>query len=427
MGAGRISVDRAVRAGVTIAETAERFLRFGDDDVRSVDLNLPSINMPVMPGRLAVKRVLRNDTDSTISYAVKVSDRAVSVDQDSIAVPPRATATLWITVASRANDAVWRFGSVTLTPRFGSQPVLHLPIAYRPTQGRITLTSGCDAATVRLGQTATCRVKVENTGYEESDATVTTKFDEALQPLDLAGRRIATLDGIRPGVPSLKDVEGRFYQPLRGAAPPVGDEEIVIYETPAFTYAGQRYERIGVVANGYVILGGGTAQDIRSEPPSKADDERPNNLLAPYWSDLDGTGEEGVRVSTVDRDQRTWIVVEWHVKRYGTEDKTHFQLWIASGENEVARFAYDEKALPSGAFSFGAENALGAGVLRAGAQPSADLLVTSRGFRPGGMLEFTIPVRGGALSASASFTTSMTSQGVPGTTIVRTGLPVVSP
>jgi hypothetical protein len=414
---------------VTIAESADRFLRLSDDDVRVVDLNLPSVNMPVMPGRLATQRVLRNDSDTAVTYTVKASDQAVSVDQGSLTVPPRSSATLKITVASRATDAVWRFGSVTLTPWSVGQPALHLPVAYRPTQGRITLASTCDQPSVRLGQVATCRVRVENTGYEDSDATVTARFDDALRPVDSAGPRSATLDGVQPGVPAFSAVDGRIYRPLAVEADPIGDEEIVIYDTAGFTFAGQRYERIGVASNGYVIIGGGTLQDIRAEPPSKADDERPNNVLAPFWADLDGTGEEGVRVSETTQDGRTWIVVDWHVKHYGTNEKTHFQLWIAAGDIEQARFAYDEKALPSGAtaFAVGAENALGAGVLRTGEKPSADLAVISEGFRPGGRLEFTIPLRGIAPSASASFTTSMVSQGVPGTTIVHTKLPVISP
>jgi hypothetical protein len=336
---------------------------------------------------------------------------------------------LKITVSSRETDAAWRFGSITLTPRSGSQPALHLPVAYRPTQGRITMTSSCGQASVRVGQIANCRVRLENTGYEDADATVTAKFDQALRPVDFAGPRTGALGGIRPGVPSMTQAGDRFYRPLDVEPDHIGDEEMLTYDTPAFTYAGQTYRRIAVVANGYVILGGGTMKDIRSEPPSKADDERPNNLLAPYWTDLDGTGEEGVRASTVKRDNKVWIVVDWRVKQHGTGDKTHFQLWIATGDTEQARFAYDEKALPKGGAQVvvGAENALGAGVLRKGVKPSSDLVVTSKGYRSGGKLEWTIPVQGVAASASASFTVSMNSPGVPGTTIVHMRLPVLSP
>jgi hypothetical protein len=347
-----------------------------------------------------------------------------------VVVPARGTATLRITVASRASDSLWRFGSVTLKPRTGSQPELHLPIAYRPTQGRVTLASSCDQASVRFGQTADCRVRVENTGYEDTDASVTAEFDNALRPVGFQGPASAPLDGVRPGVPSMRDSEGRFYLPLTGEADKIGDEELIIYDTPEFTYAGQRYQRIGVVANGYVILGGGTVQDIRSEPPSNADDDRPNNLLAPYWTDLDGTGEEGVTVAEVERDGKVWVVVDWQVKHFGTTEKARFQLWIATGGTETARFAYDEKALPSGGtgvFAVGAENALGAGVLRIGTPPSSDQVLTSEGFRPGGRLELTIRVKGKVPSNSASFSVLMTSEGVPGTTVVRTRLPVVSP
>ncbi|HEX6685359.1 MAG TPA: S8 family serine peptidase [Candidatus Limnocylindrales bacterium] len=428
MGAGRIAVDRAARAGVTISETADRMLRFADDEIRSVDLNLPSINMPVMPGRLATTRVLSNDTGTAVTYAVKSSDSAVTVDRASVTVPAHGTAELRVTVSSRANDSQWRFSEVSLTPRSGNLPALHLPVAFRPMQGRITLSSGCDRPTVTIGHAAACHVRVTNTGYEDTEATVTSKFDDALRPILGPTSRQAALPGIRPGVPKLSNLDDRRYRSLGVEPDPVGDEEMLTYDTSPFTFAGQTHRRISVSANGYVVVGGGTVQDIRSEAPLKAGDERPNNLLAPYWTDLDGTGEQGVRVANVQQDGHGWLVVDWHVKHYGIGRKAHFQLWIGTGDTERIRFAYDAKALPGGAkqFAVGAENALGAGVLRSD-EPSADIAVTTSGFQPGGTLEYTVPVQGVAPSAAASFSTSMNSPGVPGTTIVHTKLAVVSP
>jgi hypothetical protein len=60
-------------------------------------------------------------------------------------------------------------------------------------------------------------------------------------------------------------------------------------------------------------------------------------------------------------------------------------------------------------------------------RPSRDLVVKSSGFKPGGTLDYTITMRGIAPAPHASVTASMSSDGVPGTTIVQTRLPVVSP
>ena len=52
MGAGRVDVGRAMKAPVTISETAANFAALTADPVHAIDLNIPSINAPTMPGRI---------------------------------------------------------------------------------------------------------------------------------------------------------------------------------------------------------------------------------------------------------------------------------------------------------------------------------------------------------------------------------------
>jgi subtilisin family serine protease len=427
-GAGRIAVDRAAHPGLTIAETADRMLDLADDEVRAIDLNLPSISAPIMPGRLQTTRTLRNDTGQTLTYRLRSSDSSITVTPATVTLGGGRSATIQVTLSSRANDGKWRFGSVTLEPTTSSYPALHLPVAYKPTQGKVTLTSSCDPAKVAIGRTAQCHVVAANTGYTDADVSVTS---EAAGPSIFVGAPAAkrsTLDGVTPGVPGLSALDDRRYKPLDVEPDPIGDEELVLYDVPAFTYAGQSYTRIGVASDGYLVVGGGTVQDVRFEPPNAVSDNRPNNILAPYWADLDGTGADGIRVATVNSDGLDWIVVEWKVKLYGTDQAEHFQAWIAAGVNEKVRFAYDPAALPQGAkvFAVGAENALGKGELLA-KQPSADMAVKTTGSRPGGTLDYTVTVRGLAPGADAAVVTSMTSEGVPGVTMVQAKLKVVSP
>ncbi len=42
----------------------------------------------------------------------------------------------------------------------------------------------------------------------------------------------------------------------------VGDDTITNFNVPAFTFAGETWTRIGVVSNGYVVVGGGTGADV---------------------------------------------------------------------------------------------------------------------------------------------------------------------
>ena len=63
---------------------------------------------------------------------------------------------------------------------------------------------------------------------------------------------------------------------------------------PAFVYDGGTYTSIGVDSNGYVVVGGGDAEDNNCCQPVIPDTARPNNVLAPFWTDLDGTGAPGI-------------------------------------------------------------------------------------------------------------------------------------
>ncbi len=424
-GAGRIAADKAARPGITIAETANRMLEFADDEVKAVDLNLPSVNAPVMPGRLTTVRTLRNDTGERITYRVKSSDSSVTASPSLISVPARGEAELTITIASREADAQWRFATVTLSPQ-SDFPTVHLPVAFRPTQGKVTLTSGCATSELSIGESTTCHVEAANTGFEDASVNVSTSLSTGLGGSPVV--RKSSLDGVIPGKPNLSTVEGRGFTPLAVGADPIGDEEMITYDVPSFRYAGSSYNRLGVVSNGYLVVGGGTVQDVRFEPPGGLDKNRPNNILAPYWADLDGTAAEGIKVATSTVDGREWIVAEWRVKVYGTEVRQQFQVWIATGEREEIRFAYDPDALPSGdiKFAVGAENALGKGELLT-SRPDKDLVVRSAGGRPGGVLRFGVTVTGLAPADDHLLTASMTSDGVPGTTLVRTKLGVSAP
>lgn len=426
-GAGRIAVDQAARPGVTIAETANRMLDLADDEVRAIDLNLPSIDAPIMPGRLQTTRTLRNDTGQTLTYQLRSSDSSITVAPAAVTIAGGRSATITVTLSSRANDGKWRFGSVTLAPTTSSYPSLHLPVAYRPTQGKVTLTSTCSPAKVAVGQTAQCAVHAANTGYADADVKVSSEAGPELR-LDSGAAKRDTLAGVVPGVPALSKLDDRRYKPLEVKPDPIGDEEMILYDVPSFRYAGQSYQRIGVVSNGYLVVGGGTVQDVRFEPPGGTSDARPNNILAPYWADLDGTGQDGIRVANVAADGREWIVVEWRVKVYGTEKAQHFQAWIATGNTEQVRFAYDPDALAGGAklFAVGAENALGKGVFVKD-EPTSDYAVKTSGSRPGGTLDYSVTVRGLIPGGDGAVVTTMTSEGVPGETIVQTRLKVVSP
>ena len=66
----------------------------------------------------------------------------------------------------------------------------------------------------------------------------------------------------------------------------VGDDTITNFNVPTFYYGGEPYTRIGIVSNRYIVIGGGTSSDVNFFPQTFPNAARPNNVLAPFWTDL---------------------------------------------------------------------------------------------------------------------------------------------
>ena len=137
----------------------------------------------------------------------------------------------------------------------------------------------------------------------------------------------------------------------------------VNFNVPAFSFAGQTFTQLGVVSDGYLVAGGASGQDIDFIPQTFPDSARPNGVLAPFWTDLDGTGAPGIFIATLTDGVNDWIVVESRLNVFGTTSQRVMQVWIGVNGTEDITFAYDPANLPgrSGGLSFnvGAENAEG--------------------------------------------------------------------
>ena len=184
-------------------------------------------------------------------------------------------------------------------------------------------------------------------------------------------------------------------------ANPIGDEEVLYFDTPEFQYAGESYSRIGIDSNGYLIVGGGTgtSQDNQCCPPQTLPDPAPpNNVLAPFWSDLDGTGAPGVFVGLLTDNVDSWVVVEWRVNEFGTTTRKVFQTWIGVNGTEDISYTYDPGNLPTTptaeALTVGAENSDGSAGAHIDGAPTGDLRVASVGGNDGGSVTYSFKVRG---------------------------------
>jgi len=443
-GSGRVNLRNADDPGLTFDASAGDMLALGDDDVNAVHLNLPSINAPVLPGRVTTVRTAKNVSGRTQTYDVKVTSPAqskIEVFPKKFTVAPGATVDLSIVITA-TGPATQRFGSIKLVPRRTGMPTLHLPVAFVPKQGGVSLSSICDPTGVAIGGVSTCTVTATNRDFATAEVDLSTTVNDKLRVTGATGATVTgprsveksnvTLAGAQPGVPSIAPGDTPAgYLPLSafGVAPEaVGDESIVNYNTPPFVYAGQTFSSIGVTSNGYLVVGGGTAEDVEFEPPGIPNPARPNNVLAPFWTDLNGEGAQGIRVTVLTDGVSDWLVVEWNVNVFGTTSNRHFQTWIGVNGTEDISYAYDSAALPA-ASGFptvvGAENVNGTAgdQLPAGTLPTEDLRVTSTDPAPGDTVSYEVRLRG-TDRGTGLVTTEMDASTVPGTTIVTTSIQV---
>ena len=156
-------------------------------------------------------------------------------------------------------------------------------------------------------------------------------------------------------VPSITVAPGSLfgYVPLDlfGVTPTaIGDEDALNFDVPGFVYAGQTWNRIGVTSNGYAIVGGTSGPaDISFNNTDLPDPSAPKNILAPLWTDLDGTGAPGIFATTLVEvgSGHQWFVIEWRLNVFGTTALNTFQAWIGLNGVEDITFTYGELDLPA--------------------------------------------------------------------------------
>jgi len=206
------------------------------------------------------------------------------------------------------------------------------------------------------------------------------------------------------------------------------DPAVTVRGFPFLTQAiGGEYDHITVDSNGYVIAGDAatSANNNCCDLTQIPDPASPNNILAPFWTDLDGTGAEGVRATVLTDGTDDWIVIQHDVNVFGTTDLRSFQVWIGINGTEDIWYQYAPNlADPFGVpFLVGAENKEGQGDMEAVLPTTAGLRVASTDPTPGDVLTYTFKAR--ALSnRSGDVVTEMRASGVPGVTVVRTRLTI---
>jgi len=434
-GGGRVQVDKAADAGLTFDETAANFAAAGSSPLTRIDLNIATINAPVMPGSITTTRVARNVTGSTLEFDASAtsSGGTIKVSPSHFTIRPGRTVTLTVTINGEALATGQYFGQVDLD-NVGGDRDQHLPVAFNRQQGAVSLSQACSPSTIPLqSDRSTCTVNVQNNTLASGPFSFESTTDDGLSVVSATGatrkgqHRVtasADLAGFDPGTPTVApgaSPGGFIPLALFGVTPiPVGDEQALNFTVPSFLYGGVRHNRIGVTSNGYIVVDGTNgSQDIDFLPQVFPNPARPNNVLAPFWTDLDGTGAPGISATELTDGVNTWIVVEWSLNVFGTNSNRHFQVWLGEGAAQDISYTYDPAALPADPngqpFNVGAENVVGNHGSNIAGLPVQDLVVTSTNPVPGQSFSYSFQVKGTA-TGLRNVTSSVDSPVLRGTT-----------
>ncbi|WP_431912233.1 S8 family serine peptidase [Nonomuraea jabiensis] len=432
MGGGRIDLTKAGDPGLTLDESAAGFVASAADPLDRIDLNLPSVNAPTMPGIITAKRTVTNTTGKSLTFsasATTVSGADITVLPPRFTVAPGKSAKLSVVITAPELPDGQYFGQVNLK-QVGGPRALHLPVAFFRQEGAVPVDQTCAPSAIpRNTGESTCTVTVRNNTFKDADVTALTTLDSRLRLNSVTGATKigsqiattkATLAATQPARPAIAPGAGPAgYLPLDafGVTPiPIGDEQALNFTVPAFTFAGQTYTRLGVTSNGYSVAGGTAgSDDITFQPQTLPDPARPNNVLASYWTDLDGTGAPGVFATVLTDGVNRWVVVEWRVNVFGTTDLKVFQQWIGVNGAEDISYAYDPANLPgappaAAGLTVGAENAEGTAGDQITGPPTEDLVVKSTPGVPGGTLTYSMKVKGVSTGAGKVTTATSTPQ-----------------
>ena len=451
-GAGRVDLTKAGDAAIVFEDSAQNMFDLGQSEVSALDVNLPSINVPTMPGTVTVTRTATNVTSSDYKFdasTVAPAGSKIKISPDHGKIRPGKSQTFKVTITSNAPTGQY-FGQINFDSK--KSPDLHLPVAFFNQQGDVTLTQTCDPTTIAERQSTTCTVTAQNNAHGEATVSITSKVSKKLEIASATGALVnkkkttaetgpIVLSAPSDGIPNIAPVDpvgtpGGGYLPLGdfGIIPiATGDESITNFNVPPFLYGGNEYTSIGIDSNGYIIVGGGTAADNQCCPPQTLPDPTPpNGVLAAYWTDLNDDGTNpALSVTILGDGTNSWIVVQLDAHVFGDPSPAgsrRMQVWIGVNGVEDISYSYDTNTLgvdaPAGTgLTIGAESINGTEGAQIAGPPTSSYLVTSTPGTPGGAAVVTLTIRGKD-HGTGTLTSSMVTNVIAGKTIVSTKISV---
>lgn len=390
MGAGRLDLERAQEVGVTLDETPLNFWLANPEtggDPRT--LNLASMQDSACVGECSWTRTVTNVEQHTIHLEGSTAGSAglgLSVSPSDIKVKSGQSVDITVTADTTLAPDGWNFGSLELA-RKGDGPDLHMPIAVNAvtSSNPDVLSKTVDAVAAAASEPLNYEISITNgqlagqidlvdelpggLSYVEGSAAEVVTNGSTTAPFSHVGGTLTWSGTLDPGGLDVSASPAPFgYFPASIFVPPFSlpgncDDGAFALNVPSFTYNGQTYSQVIWSVNGTLEAGlqSGVASSFANQ--NLPDSSPPNNILAPFWRDLNLCAGGNWFVVTLNAGPFQWTVYEWQdVPHFGSSDAATFQIWVATNASPDAGqqyFTYARLDNTGVGATVGAENASG--------------------------------------------------------------------
>lgn len=373
-GSGRVDLNRLTNPGLTISDSVESFNSLKDE---LWNTNYPSLYVPDMPGQITVKRTIHSELlQSTTWQTVVDSPADLTVHApESITIAAGADRTFDITVDAR-HVPIGEYRSATLFLT-NDEISLRFPITIVRAEPALTLDKECTPTTLDIGNETHCNITISNNSYQDSAFILAedlpsqlTLVEGGLEGAIVESNHAFTIAGQLSGAndPSVKleplTLFG-FQSMAELGFSPAGcpsncDDGAFLVSGLDITYMGEHYTEGLWSVNGTFEMGTTSGVSASFFNQNLPDPAAPNNILAPWWADLNLGDGGNWYIGAVTDGERSWDVLEWeNVPRFGDPASTFtFQIWLERGTDHIT-FAYGPFCGDTSKGTTGAENGNG--------------------------------------------------------------------
>ena len=403
-GNGRVDAPDAAAAALLLDETGDNFTdgnpATGGDPKT---LNLAGLmNSSCFPA-CSWQRTVTNSSGAAGTWEFSADSDAglvlsASPSEFTLGIGRSQTVTITADTAFAPTDQ-WAFGTVTFTETAqGEATTTHFNAAVLPEAAdsddpnRVTkvapplvfreetipyLISVVNTSTGEVTISDTLPPEVEfvpgsqSVAVEGGTETAPLNFDSGTNTLSWSGELDAAVLGLQPaGSPF-----GEFFDIVGFGVPPIVctatcDEFFADFNTPVFIYNGTTHTSVRVSTNGYLLPSSGFL-DFSFIPQQLPDPAAPNNVIAPFWADMDLDGTDPADTGAGTLTAATFnltgggqvFITQWTgVEIFGEPGTTYtFQIQIFDAASGVPGiwFAYDSIPSADSNISVGVEGVNG--------------------------------------------------------------------